>query len=272
MNKLTNEHSLYLQQHAKNPVNWYPWGAEAFEKAKAENKPLIVSIGYSSCHWCHVMESEVFEHADAAKLMNEKYVCIKVDREERPDVDQVYMDAVQMITGSGGWPLNVFVLPDGRPFYGGTYFPKDRWMSLLEKLAITYKNQHDLIVKTAGEIQNKVEDTEQILHSSHREESTYKELTTQLLESWKQNHDTENGGDKGAPKFPMPVRLAALFDLAITENRHQIKQEVLHTLKKMASGGIYDHVGGGFSRYSVDENWHVPHFENMLYDNAQLLP
>ncbi len=272
MNKLANEHSLYLQQHAKNPVNWYPWGTEAFEKAKAENKPLIVSIGYSSCHWCHVMESEVFEHADAAKLMNEKYVCIKVDREERPDVDQVYMDAVQMITGSGGWPLNVFVLPDGRPFYGGTYFPKERWMSLLEKLAITYEKQHDLIMKTAGEIQNKVEGTEQILHNSQSEEPTYKELTARFFEAWKQNFDTENGGDKGSPKFPMPVRIAALLDFSLSENREDNKNEVLLTLKKMASGGIYDQVGGGFSRYSVDAQWQVPHFEKMLYDNAQLLP
>ncbi len=272
MNKLANENSLYLKQHAKNPVNWFPWGTEAFDKAKKENKPLIVSIGYSSCHWCHVMENEVFEHADAAKIMNEHYICIKVDCEERPDVDQVYMDAVQMITGSGGWPLNVFVLPDGRPFYGGTYFPKNQWLSLLQKLAVTYQNQYDLVDKTANEIQNKVNGTEQILHTAQGEESSYNDLVTKFFEGWKQNYDTKNGGDKGVPKFPMPVRLDSLLDFSLAENQKEIEEQVLHTLEKIASGGIYDHVGGGFSRYSVDEQWHVPHFEKMLYDNAQLLP
>lgn len=271
-NKLNKEKSLYLKQHAGNPVDWYPWGDQAFEKAKKENKLLIVSIGYSSCHWCHVMEHNVFEHEDAAELMNNHFVSIKVDREERPDVDQVYMDAVQMITGGGGWPLNVFVLPDGRPFYGGTYFPKDQWMSLIERLALAYKERPELISGTATEIQEKMTQNEQALHEQKGHSSDLNQFTERLFKQWESNFDAENGGEKGAPKFPMPAKLSAVYTAALSSNSDAVRKQLLLTLKKMAAGGIYDQVGGGFARYSVDNQWYVPHFEKMLYDNAQLLP
>ncbi|HKK58443.1 MAG TPA: thioredoxin domain-containing protein [Salinivirga sp.] len=271
-NRLKEEHSLYLKQHAENPVEWFPWGKEAFEKAHDENKLLIVSIGYSSCHWCHVMEHNVFEHDDAAALMNKHFVSVKVDREERPDVDHIYMDAVQMITGGGGWPLNVFVLPDGRPFYGGTYFPKEQWMSLIERLAITYKERPELIRSTAEEIQNKIVQNEEILQANKPREDGVNELSAKLLKQWEVNFDSEHGGEKGAPKFPMPARLSAVYNAAISQNHAAIKNQIHFTLKQMAAGGIYDQVGGGFARYSVDSQWRVPHFEKMLYDNAQLLP
>ncbi|ALO17323.1 Thioredoxin-related protein [Salinivirga cyanobacteriivorans] len=271
-NRLKEEHSLYLQQHAENPVDWFPWSDEAFEKARDENKLLIVSIGYSSCHWCHVMEHNVFEHDDAATLMNKHFVSVKVDREERPDVDHIYMDAVQMITGRGGWPLNVFVLPDGRPFYGGTYFPKEQWMSLIERLAITYKERPELIRSTAEEIQNKIAQNEEILQTNKPREDDVNNLSVKLLKQWEANFDSEHGGEKGAPKFPMPARLSAVYNAAISQNHTAIKNQTLFTLKQMAAGGIYDQVGGGFARYAVDSQWRVPHFEKMLYDNAQLLP
>jgi uncharacterized protein YyaL (SSP411 family) len=271
-NNLANQHSLYLRQHAKNPVHWQPWSEETLALAKEQDKPLIISIGYSSCHWCHVMEKEVFEHHDAAKLMNENFICIKVDREELPHIDHLYMDAVQMISGSGGWPLNVFALSDGTPFYGGTYFPKQQWNSLVDRLSVTYKTKRNLIDQTANEIKEKIELHENRLQRNVFNQSVNIDLKQVLNDQWRSNFDHENGGDKGAPKFPMPVKLDALFGLALIEDNVNLQNTIFHTLSKMAAGGIYDHVGGGFARYSVDEEWLVPHFEKMLYDNAQLLP
>jgi uncharacterized protein YyaL (SSP411 family) len=271
-NHLHKADSLYLKQHADNPVNWYPWCNEAFEKAQEQNKPIIVSIGYAACHWCHVMAHQVFEDPKAAQLLNQHFIAIKVDREEKPEIDQIYMDAVQMITGSGGWPLNVFLLPNGKPFYGGTYFPKAEWMSLIERLAMTFKQQPDLVRKTADEIQGKLNRNEQILQKGQMASSDYEQITSQLLKQWKANYDTENGGGKGAPKFPMPVKLNGLLSITLSQHNQAVMDQIGYTLISMASGGIYDHVGGGFARYSVDKSWDVPHFEKMLYDNAQLLP
>lgn len=270
-NNLANQHSLYLRQHAKNPVHWQPWSEATLTMAKAKDKPLIISIGYSSCHWCHVMEKEVFEHHDAAKLMNDNFICIKVDREELPHIDHLYMDAVQMIAGSGGWPLNVFALSDGTPFYGGTYFPKENWNSLVERLSITYKTKRELINQTANEIAEKLVLHEKSLQNKNVQ-AVHGDFKQILNDQWRSNFDHRYGGEMGAPKFPMPVKLGALLDLALIENNVNLQQTVFHTLSQMAAGGIYDHVGGGFARYSVDEKWLVPHFEKMLYDNAQLLP
>ncbi|MBW4891531.1 thioredoxin domain-containing protein [Mucilaginibacter sp. HMF5004] len=270
MNKLSNSTSPYLLQHANNPVNWFPWGAEALQKAKDENKLILVSIGYSACHWCHVMEHESFEDKQVADVMNEHFVCIKVDREERPDIDQIYMSAVQLMTGRGGWPLNCICLPDQRPIYGGTYFKKQDWMGLLQNLADFWetkpKEAEDYAVKlTEGIVQY-----ENISFVTEQHENTKADLVA-IVQPWKQYFDFNEGGLGSAPKFPMPNNWQFLMRYA-----HIMKDEAAQvivglTLDKMAKGGIYDHVGGGFARYSVDGHWHVPHFEKMLYDNAQLV-
>ncbi len=269
-NRLSSETSPYLLQHASNPVNWYPWGDEAFKKAKAENKLMLFSIGYSSCHWCHVMEKEAFSNPDVAEFMNENYVCVKVDREERPDVDQIYMNAVQIITRSGGWPLNCFALPDGRPVFGGTYFPQQQWMDILKSLNHTWVHEPQKVKDVADELTQGVSSTEIILNKS-----SAGELSSGLLKgyvnSWSKSFDSRYGANKGAPKFPMPGSLQFLLDYSWVYSNDDVKKHVLFTLDKMLKGGIYDHLGGGFFRYSVDERWEVPHFEKMLYDNAQLL-
>ncbi|MEZ4922232.1 MAG: thioredoxin domain-containing protein [Crocinitomicaceae bacterium] len=269
-NALINESSPYLLQHAHNPVNWVPWGEEAFEKAQLEDKLVLVSIGYSSCHWCHVMEHESFEDEGVAELMNEHFVCIKVDREERPDVDQIYMSAVQLMTGQGGWPLNCFTLPDGRPIYGGTYFPKNKWVEILNSLHEAYTNKKEEMIKYANDLTQGVNDYE-LISVKAEEKAFNKEKLDEMVVSWSRNFDNLSGGPNRAPKFPLPNNYDFLMHYAHTYHDTAVMQHVDITLQKMAFGGIYDQIGGGFARYSTDINWKVPHFEKMLYDNAQLV-
>ncbi|HET8829131.1 MAG TPA: thioredoxin domain-containing protein [Pelobium sp.] len=269
-NQLKHSSSPYLLQHANNPVNWYPWGKEALDKAKTENKLILVSIGYSACHWCHVMEHESFESEEVAELMNRFFVCIKIDREERPDIDQIYMTAVQLMTGSGGWPLNCFCLPDQRPIYGGTYFPKKDWMNLLTNLAHFYDTKPDEAEGYAVKLTDGIKQSEKLQFVSTEQEFTQDDLS-EILEPWKMLFDFTEGGHNRAPKFPMPNNWNFLMQSAAL-----LKDEAAHvivrlTLDKMAAGGIYDHLRGGFARYSVDGKWHIPHFEKMLYDNGQLM-
>jgi uncharacterized protein YyaL (SSP411 family) len=270
MNRLANSTSPYLLQHANNPVNWYPWGPEALHKAKEENKLILVSIGYSACHWCHVMEHESFEDDAVAAVMNEYFVCIKVDREERPDVDQIYMSAVQLMSGRGGWPLNCICLPDQRPIYGGTYFRKNDWTSLLFNLADFYKTKPEEAEDYAVRLTDGIKQYESVAFVHEQPEYTKADLAP-ILKNWKRYIDEEEGGMGGAPKFPMPNSWLFLIRYAHLMQDEQIARVAKLTLKKMAYGGIYDHIGGGFARYAVDGVWHVPHFEKMLYDTGQLL-
>ena len=270
MNRLANSTSPYLLQHANNPVNWYPWGAEALQKAKDENKLILVSIGYSACHWCHVMEHESFEDEAVAGVMNEHFVCIKVDREERPDVDQIYMSAVQLMSGRGGWPLNCICLPDQRPIYGGTYFRKNDWTSLLFNLADFYKTKPEEAEDYAVKLTEGIKQYESVAFVAEQPEYNKVDLKT-IMKTWRRYIDAVEGGFGGAPKFPMPVNSQFLMRYAYLMKDDELAGNVKLTLKKMAFGGIYDHIGGGFARYAVDGIWHVPHFEKMLYDNAQLL-
>ena len=270
MNRLANSASPYLLQHAHNPVDWYPWGAEALQKAKDENKLILVSIGYSACHWCHVMEHESFEDEKVAAVMNEYFVCIKVDREERPDVDQIYMSAVQLMTGRGGWPLNCICLPDQRPIYGGTYFRKNDWVSLLFNLADFYKNKPAEAEEYAVKLTDGIRQYESIQFIDEIAEYRREDLEL-IVTNWQKYFDRIEGGLGSAPKFPMPNNWQFLMRYAHLMEDENVAGQVQLTLQKMAFGGIYDHVGGGFARYSVDGRWHVPHFEKMLYDNAQLL-
>lgn len=269
-NLLIHESSPYLQQHAHNPVNWYPWGEAAWEKAKKENKLVLISIGYSSCHWCHVMERESFENEATAALMNEHYVCIKVDREERPDVDQVYMTAVQLMTGSGGWPLNCFTLPDGRPIYGGTYYPNENWNKVLMQLHEFYRQQPEKAIEYAEELSKGISHAESI-YADAPHQSFDKNLLADVVSPWKKSWDREKGGPNRAPKFPLPNNYEFLLQYGVMEKDNDVLGYVEISLDKMADGGIYDQIGGGFARYSTDIDWKVPHFEKMLYDNAQLL-
>ena len=280
-NRLSHESSPYLKQHAHNPVDWYPWSEEALTKAQQEDKVIIVSIGYSACHWCHVMERECFEDEDVAALMNKHFVSIKVDREERPDVDQIYMEAVQTMGVSGGWPLNVFLTPDQKPFYGGTYFPKDNWMQLLENVAQAYQNNREELATTADQFVQTLArpDTERYNISDNDApfvpETARRELSD-IYQTFAKHFDTERGGMDKAPKFPMPSQWLFLMRYyAITEAEgapdQAARQQLGLTVDRMANGGIYDQIGGGFARYSVDADWFAPHFEKMLYDNGQLL-
>ena len=269
-NALIDSSSPYLLQHAHNPVNWYPWGEEALEKAKRENKPLLVSIGYSACHWCHVMEHESFEDEETAALMNAHFVCIKVDREERPDIDQLYMAAVQLMTQKGGWPLNCFALPDGRPIYGGTYFPKENWQHVLKQIDSLYKNDWDKVQEYAGNLTKGIEQME-LFKVKDGVESISKNDLQESVGKWLGMIDQEEGGPNRAPKFPLPSNYLFLLRYSVLTNQKHVLEHVHLTLKKMAFGGIYDQIGGGFSRYSTDVWWKVPHFEKMLYDNGQLL-
>ncbi|MBK8499827.1 MAG: thioredoxin domain-containing protein [Flavobacteriales bacterium] len=269
-NRLAKESSPYLLQHARNPVDWYPWGDEAFAKAREENKLVLVSIGYSSCHWCHVMERECFEDATIAQLMNDHYVCVKVDREERPDVDQVYMAAVQLITGQGGWPLNCFALPDGRPVYGGTYFPPPQWTRVLTDLHTTWKSDPDRVVKHAEQLRQGV--VRSMLLEPADEAAAFERRTLDaMVHRWSLEFDTTHGGSDRVPKFPMPNNYEFLLRYAHLSGNKNVLHHVELTLDRMALGGICDQVGGGFARYSTDALWKVPHFEKMLYDNAQLV-
>jgi uncharacterized protein len=272
-NKLINETSPYLIQHAHNPVDWYPWGREALERARSEDKPILLSIGYSACHWCHVMEHESFENEEIARLMNENFVCIKVDREERPDLDSIYMNAVQMMTGHGGWPMTMFLAPNLRPFYGGTYYPPEdrRGMAgfprVLTAIADSYKNRREEILSTADAITAELKKTDRFVASN---EMLTTEVLNQAFSALAGNFDPTHGGFGGAPKFPPSMTLMFLLRHYKRTNSPQALDMVEKTLQKMAGGGMYDHLGGGFARYSVDARWLVPHFEKMLYDNALL--
>jgi len=271
-NQLIHETSPYLLQHAHNPVEWYPWGEAALAKAHAENKPLLVSIGYAACHWCHVMERESFEDEEVAKLMNAHFVCIKVDREERPDIDKIYMDAVMLMTGRGGWPLNAIALPDGRPIYGGTYFRKDQWTNALQQVAAFYEQGGgDRAKEYATELVNAMMNMDTIAHPEEAlpiNADTLNGISREILDK----ADLKWGGrDVQANKFPLPGNHQFFLQLAHSTQNEALQNYVDTALEKMAFGGIYDHFGGGWARYSVDAYWKVPHFEKMLYDNGQML-
>jgi uncharacterized protein len=276
-NRLIHETSPYLLQHAHNPVDWYPWNDEAFEKARKEDKPVLVSIGYAACHWCHVMERESFENPEVAAIMNQLFINIKVDREERPDVDHIYMDAVQAISGSGGWPLNVFLTPDRQPFYGGTYFPPQKafnrpsWEDILFSIADAYKNKKEEVIEQAQNLTNHLKTSnsfglsvtnEGVLDSSKMEDAFKNIMKTA---------DREWGGFGRAPKFPQTFTINFLLHYADIKGNKEALDQALLSLDKMVYGGIYDQVGGGFARYSTDTEWLAPHFEKMLYDNALLV-
>jgi len=265
-NRLIHSSSPYLLQHAHNPVDWHEWGAEAFEKAKREDKLVIVSIGYSACHWCHVMEHESFENEETAQLMNELFVCVKVDREERPDIDQIYMDAVQLLSGRGGWPLNCFVLPDGRPLHGGTYFPKQDWERTLKSLSDFYNNKREEALEFSTDLTNGIKKLD-IIPASNDEKVDIEKI----IEQWKANFDMKFGGFGWAPKFPMPNNWQFFLQYHHHTKDVDCYDAVMKTLVSMAEGGIYDQVGGGFARYSTDVFWKAPHFEKMLYDNGQMM-
>jgi uncharacterized protein YyaL (SSP411 family) len=272
-NRLAQERSPYLLQHKDNPVDWYPWGAEAFERARKEDKPVFLSIGYSTCHWCHVMEHESFENERVASALNQDFVAIKVDREERPDVDDIYMNAVQAMTGSGGWPLSLFLAPDGKPFYGGTYFPpEDRYgrpgfMTLLESVSRAWKTRRAELESSAGELLAHLDALGQIAAG---ESAVGPEALETAARALSKEFDPRHGGFGGAPKFPPSMRLELLIRYWLRTGEPRAREMVETTLTRMAEGGMYDQVGGGFHRYSVDAQWLVPHFEKMLYDNALL--
>lgn len=268
MNLLAHETSPYLKQHQHNPVNWMPWGEAAWQKARDEDKLVLISIGYSACHWCHVMERESFEDEATAEIMNEHFICIKVDREERPDVDQVYMEAIQLMHGQGGWPLNCFALPDGRPVHGGTYFKNEAWRKMLEGLAVFYQDNKDKALDYASRMQEAVLHQQKIV--TNTTEYTLEKLDSLVLQ-WQNYFDVHEGGQDRSPKFPLPNNFEFLLKFGVHRKNNFILNFVHLTLQKMAHGGIYDQIGGGFARYSVDRLWHVPHFEKMLYDNAQLI-
>ncbi len=278
-NRLAGETSPYLLQHANNPVDWFPWSDEAWARARAEDKPVLVSVGYAACHWCHVMERESFENDAIAAIQNDLVVSIKVDREERPDVDEIYMDAQQMLHGHGGWPLNVFCTPDGRPFFGGTYFPPERrtgmpgWTDVLQGVSRAFREQREQVEQQATQLTQhlnlRVELAGEELNESPAQVRS--RAATALLQS----SDRTHGGFGGAPKFPQPYYLQLLVQQALDDsasNRNEAAQHLAHSLRKMAEGGIYDQLAGGFHRYAVDQIWLVPHFEKMLYDNALLIP
>ena len=275
MNRLKDETSPYLLQHADNPVEWYPWGEEAFRIAREEDRPVLLSVGYSACHWCHVMAHESFEDEATAEMMNALFVNIKVDREERPDVDDIYMQAVQAIAGQGGWPMTVFMLPDGRPFYGGTYYPKERrygmpsFTQLMGAIHEAYRDQRENLEQQADNLHQALK--RDVLGIGREDDSGLNnDLLDEAAEKLLANMDRENGGFGSQPKFPSPISLEFLLRHHARTNDEQTLNLVTFTLRQMARGGIYDQVGGGFARYSVDAHWLVPHFEKMLYDNAQL--
>ncbi len=282
-NHLIEETSPYLLQHAYNPVNWYPWNDEALQRAKTEDKPILISIGYSACHWCHVMERESFENDATAAIMNQNFVCIKVDREERPDLDHIYMEAVQALTGQGGWPLNMFLTPDAKPFYGGTYFPpqpahgRPSWVQVLNSVANSFETNRTAVEEQAEKLIQYISRSDtahlkkQVIAVDIDSKSNCAESLEKHYIKLQQYFDNIHGGFGNAPKFPHTSNLLFLFRKYYFEEDEKALQFGLFTLKKMLNGGIYDQIGGGFSRYSTDEYWLAPHFEKMLYDNAQLM-
>lgn len=269
-NDLISESSPYLLQHAHNPVHWKAWNEATLQQAKKEKKLMVVSIGYAACHWCHVMEHESFEDSTVAAVMNQHYISVKVDREERPDVDQTYINAVQLMTGSAGWPLNVVTLPDGRPVWGGTYFRKNDWINALEQIQEVYKSEPEKLIAYANRLEEGIKTMDLI--ELKTEAVNFKNFpVAEIVSKWSNQFDERNGGFKGAPKFMMPNNLEFLLRQAVSEKDDELLAYVTLSLDKMAFGGLYDQIGGGFARYSTDEKWHVPHFEKMLYDNAQLV-
>jgi uncharacterized protein YyaL (SSP411 family) len=271
LNQLADAKSPYLRQHADNPVNWHEWGPEALKKATEENKPLLISIGYAACHWCHVMEHESFMDSSVATLMNENFIPIKIDREERPDIDQIYMNAVQLISGNGGWPLNAFALPDGRPYYAGTYYPTDQWKEVLQQMSDVYHNQYQKVEQQAELLTQSIR-TEDVITVAGDSTIVYnKERYKAIFINWQSMIDYKKGGYSRSPKFPLPVGWEFLLQYHYLTGDDQALQAVTTTLDAMAKGGIYDQVGGGFARYSTDAEWFAPHFEKMLYDNGQLV-
>jgi uncharacterized protein YyaL (SSP411 family) len=269
-NPLIHESSPYLLQHAHNPVEWHPWNEKVLDKARNEDKLILVSIGYSACHWCHVMAHECFEDPEVARIMNEHFVCIKVDREERPDVDHFFMTAVQLMGVQGGWPLNVVTLPDGQPFWGGTYFPKPQWMEVLQKIREFFVEEREKLTHHAHNLTTGIQQAS-LIQPGQDVDFNLSDLINNAMDAWSPQWDFEWGGSKGKPKFPMPVSLNFLLHLNHHHPQDSFRDFLETTLQKMARGGIYDQIGGGFARYSVDEIWKVPHFEKMLYDNAQLI-
>ena len=269
-NALINETSPYLLQHAYNPVDWMAWNDETLALAKEQNKLIVISVGYSACHWCHVMEEESFENDSVAQIMNDNFINIKVDREERPDVDQVYMNAVELMTGGGGWPLNCIALPDGRPVFGGTYFTRTQWTQILKETSQLYKTDPQKLITYAEKLTEGVSNYDLIVVNEESVDFNIESLSS-AVDELKSSLDFKLGGQKGEPKFPMPSHLNFLLRYSYQNENEDLKNYVLTSLTKMADGGIYDQIDGGFSRYSVDGKWHIPHFEKMLYDNAQLV-
>jgi uncharacterized protein YyaL (SSP411 family) len=269
-NSLINETSPYLLQHAHNPVNWKAWNTETLQEAKDEKKLMIISVGYSACHWCHVMEKESFEDSTVAAVMNKNFISVKVDREERPDVDQIYINAVQLMTGSAGWPLNVITLPDGRPVWGGTYFTKKAWLNSLEKMQKLYDKNPQNLIDYASKLEEGIKSMD-LIEVNTNELNFIDFPIENTIKNWSTTFDNKYGGANRAPKFMMPNNLNYLLRNGIKNKDKQILDYVYLTLDNIAYGGVYDHIGGGFSRYSTDMKWHVPHFEKMLYDNAQLV-
>jgi len=268
-NHLRRESSLYLQQHAHNPLDWYPWGAEALARAQTEDKPIFLSIGYSSCHWCHVMEHEVFADDEVARFMNSHFICIKVDREERPDLDSVYMGAVQAMTGRGGWPMSVFLTSDLKPFHGGTYFPRDHFIQLARQVSEIYQTRRGDLEEQANEVVARVNSTPD-LAGTDSEQNLNDKMLLRATSSGLEDYDAVNGGFQQQQKFPTPVKWRFLLHEYRRRGDAELGNAISHTLAAMQGGGIQDHVGGGFHRYTVDHRWTVPHFEKMLYDNGQL--
>jgi len=269
-NMLINETSPYLLQHAYNPVNWNPWNEVGLKQAQDEDKLMIISIGYSACHWCHVMEKESFTDSIVAKIMNENYVSIKIDREERPDIDQIYMNAAMLINGNTGWPLNIVALPDGRPVFAGTYLPKDNWIRVLEFFTDAYQNDKEKLLQQADQVTKGIQLLDLVEFNNTKTEFS-SDKYSEFYQGMVSNIDLVKGGSKRAPKFPSPYVYEAFLEIHYFESHDNAKKAVEVTLDEMAKGGIYDQIGGGFARYSTDANWRVPHFEKMLYDNAQLL-
>jgi len=271
-NRLQFASSPYLKAHADNPVDWYEWGNEALDKAKKENKPLLISIGYASCHWCHEMEKESFMDTAVARIMNENFICVKVDREERPDIDNIYMDALQLLSGNTGWPLHAFALPDGKPFFAGTYYPKDSWTSLLLSVARSYTSKHKLVETQANALLNGIAGDElRLIDSGSLHAAPLQSLYAGLYDSIYKTTDLINGGLKGRQKFPTPALPEFMLQHFYVTGNKEALSAATTTLKKMALGGIYDQAGGGFARYATDSMWRIPHFEKMLYDNGQIL-
>jgi len=282
MNRLQYETSPYLRQHAHNPVDWYAWKPEAFDRARREDKPILVSIGYSTCHWCHVMERESFEDKDVADYMNFHFICIKVDREERPDVDQIYMEACQVFSGSGGWPLNCFLTPDGRPYYAGTYFPpaaaynRPSWMQILQQMQTVYRTRREVVEDQANRLSEMIRKTDKTFVSGIPPEASLDnaflpETLDAVFQQFRRQFDASEGGFGSAPKFPGSMSLQFLLEFHYYTGEQAALEHALLSIDKMAMGGIYDQLGGGFARYATDRAWLIPHFEKMLYDNALLV-